>query len=59
MLLAQFTEGLLNGLDDLEIRGRVETIQSTTLLQSARILGNILETWGDLFSLKFQLKTLN
>ena len=36
--------GLVKGLDDLEIRGEVETIQSTALLRSARILSRVLET---------------
>ena len=32
------TKGLLKGLDDLEVGGRVETIQTTALLRMARIL---------------------
>ena len=32
------TKGLLKGLEDLEISGRVETIQITALLKTARIL---------------------
>ena len=32
------TKGLLNRLEDLEIRGQVETIQSTELLSTATIL---------------------
>ena len=40
--------GLIKGLEDLEIKGRVETIQTTALLRSARILRRFLETWGDL-----------
>ena len=47
---------LVKGLDDIEIRGRVETIQITVLL---RILRRDLETWGDLLSLKIQWKTIN
>ena len=35
------TKGLLKGLEDLEVGGRVETIQTTALLKSARILGNV------------------
>ena len=31
-------KGLIQGLEVLEIKGRVETIQTTTLLRSARIL---------------------
>ena len=42
------TKGLIKGLKGLEIKGRVETIQTTELLRSVRIL----ETWGDLLSLK-------
>ena len=38
------TKGLIKGLEDLEIRGRVEAIQTTTLLRSARILRRVLET---------------
>ena len=30
------TKGLLKGLEDLEVGGRVETIQTTTLLRTAR-----------------------
>ena len=51
------TKGLLKGLEDLEIRGREETIQTTTLLRMTRILRRVLETWGDLVSLEFQWKT--
>ena len=42
------TKGLVKGLEDLDIRGRVETIQTTTWLRSARILRRFLETGGDL-----------
>ena len=31
-------KGLVKGLENLEIRGQVETIQTTALLKSARIL---------------------
>ena len=37
------TEGLLKRLEDLEITGPVETIQSTELLRTARILRKVLE----------------
>ena len=52
------TEGLLMRLEDLEIRGLVETIRTTTLLRTARILRSVLETWGDLLSLKLLWKTI-
>ena len=51
------TKGLLKGLEDLEIRGGMETTQTTTLLRTARILRRVLETWGNLLSLKLQWKT--
>ena len=38
------TKGLLKGLEDVEVGGRVETIQTSTLLRTARILRRILET---------------
>ena len=42
--LGTVTKELLKGLENLEIRGRVETIQTTTLLRSARILRRVLKT---------------
>ena len=42
--LGTVTEGILKGLEDLEIKGQVETIQTTTLLRAARILRRVLET---------------
>ena len=38
------TETKVKGLDDLEIGGQVETIQTTTLLRTARILRREMET---------------
>ena len=52
--LGTVTKGLLKGLEDLEIGGRVETIQTTALLRTGRILKRVLETRGDLLSLKLQ-----
>ena len=52
------TKGLLKGLDDLEVGGRVETIQTTALSKTARILRRVLETWEDLLSLTLMWKTL-
>ena len=48
------TKGLLMGLEDLEVGGQMETIQTIALLRTARILRRVLETWGDLQSLKLQ-----
>ena len=42
--LGTITKGLLKGLEDMEVGGRVETIQMTTLLRTARILRRVLET---------------
>ena len=42
--LGTITKGLLKGLEDLEISGRTETIQTTALLRTARILRRVLET---------------
>ena len=38
------TKEFLTGLEDLEVGDRVETIQTTALLKTARILGRVLET---------------
>ena len=38
------TKGLLKGLENLEVGGQVETIQTTALLKTARILRRVLET---------------
>ena len=54
--LGTITKGLLKGLEVLKVGGRVETIQTTALL---RILRRVLETWGDLLSLKLQCKTIS
>ena len=56
--LGTITKGLLKDLKDLEVGGRVETIQMTALLRTARILRRVLETWGDLLSLRLQWKTI-
>ena len=50
--LGTVPKGLVKGLKDLEIRNQVETIQTTALLRLARILRRVLETRGDLLSLK-------
>ena len=52
--LGTITKGLLKGLEDLEVGGRVETIQTTALLRTTRILRQVLETWRDLLLLKLQ-----
>ena len=57
--LGTVTKGSIQGLEDLEISGRVKTVQTTALLRSARILRRVLETWGDLLSLKLQWKTIS
>ena len=38
------TKGLPKGLENLEVGGQVETIQTTALLKMARILRRVLET---------------
>ena len=42
--LGTITKGLLKGLEDLEVDGRVEAIQMTVLLKTARMLGRVVET---------------
>ena len=50
--LGSFPKGLERELfQELEIGGRIETIQTTALLRTTRILRRVLETWGNLLSL--------
>ena len=42
--LGTIPKGLVKGLKDLEIRGQVKTIQTTTLLRSAKMLPIVQET---------------
>ena len=56
--LGKVIKGLIKGLEDLEIKGRMETIQTTALMRSVRILRRVLETWEDLLSLRLQWKTI-
>ena len=49
----------VQGLENLEIRGRVETTQATELLRTARMPRRVLETLGDLLSLELQWKTIS
>ena len=51
-VLGTVAEGLLKGLEGLEMRGQVGTIQTTAVLRSAIILRWVLEPWGYLLSLK-------
>ena len=53
------TKGLLKGLEDLEVDDRVDTMQTTALLRTARILRIVLEILGDLLSLKLQWNSIS
>ena len=52
--LGTVTKGLIKGQEDLEITGQAETIQTTALLRSARIMRRVMETLGDLLSLNLE-----
>ena len=56
---ARYFHQKVQGLDDLEIKGRVDTIQTTALLRSDRILRRVLETGCDLLSLRLPRKPIN
>ena len=57
--LGTITKGLWKRQEDLEIRVRVETIQTITLLRSAGILRRFLENREELLLLKLQRKTID
>ena len=52
-VLGTITKILIKELENLEIRERADTIQTTAMLKSTRILRRVLETWGDLLSFRF------
>ena len=58
-VLGKVRKGLEKRLEELEIKKRIETIQTIAMLRSARILRKVLETWGDLLSLRLEQKTTN
>ena len=55
--LGTVIKGLIQGFEDLEIRGRVKTIQTIALSRSAESW-EVLKTWGNLLSLKLHWLTL-
>ena len=48
--LRTIPKDLVKGLEDLEIRRLMETIQTTAFQRLARILRRVIETWEDLLS---------
>ena len=50
--LGTIPKGLIKGLEELEVRGQGETNQTTASLRLAIILRSVLETLGDLQTLK-------
>ena len=58
-MLSTVTKKLVQELEDLEMRGCVKTIQTTALLRLARILRRVLESCGDLLSVKLQWKIIS
>ena len=57
-LLSRITKEIAKRLEELKIRARVETNHTTMSLRSARILWRILETSGDLLSLRLHWQFL-
>ena len=55
----RMTNGLLKGPEDLSVGSLGETIQTTELLKTARILRRVLEIWGDLLLLNLKWKTIS
>ena len=52
--LGTVPNGKRKRLEELEIRGRIDTIQTSVLLRSVGIYRRILKTWEELLSLKHQ-----
>ena len=58
IIVGTVPKGLEKRLEELEIKGRTETIQTTALLKPARIFKRVLETVGDLLHSDFSEKIL-
>ena len=52
------TKGLLKGLEELEVGDRAETIETTALLKTARILRRVQEISSKILSAYADVKTL-
>ena len=52
-ILETIPKGLEKGLEELEIRERIKTIEITELLRTTRIFRKVLKTRQDLMSLGF------
>ena len=50
---------ILKGLEELEIGGQSQTIQTTTLIRLARILRRVMKTCRDLLSFRLQWKIIS
>ena len=50
-------KGLVTGLEDLEMRRQLETIQTTALSRSAKLLSRVQETRGHMLSPNSSEKT--
>ena len=57
-VFGSITKRMVQGLEDMEISGRVENMQTTLLLRSATILRRVQETYGDLLSLRLLWNTI-
>ena len=57
--LGTVSKGSVQGLEDMDIRGQVEIIQTAALLRSTSILRRVLETCGNLLLLKFPKPSAN
>ena len=53
-VLGAVSKGSVEGLEKLEVRGRVKNNQTTALLRPRRIVGRVQETRRDFLSLKLQ-----
>ena len=57
--LVRVSMGLVNVLEDMKLRGRIETIQTISFFRSARILRRVVETWEEWLTPKILWKTVS
>ena len=58
-ILGTVLKGLKKGLEELEIRGRIEAVQTAALFRTDRIFRRFRETGKDLLSLRLPLRIIN
>ena len=52
-------KGLEREVEELRIGGRIAKLQTASLVRTTKKMRKVLETWGDLLSLRLQRKVIS